>query len=59
MSETNSIDIIARRQEPVSRERDPRAWWIDDDPFESRKGPGTDSPARDDGSWRKPKVGVV
>ena len=39
MSETNSIDIIARRQQLVSRERDPRAWWIDDDPFESRKGP--------------------
>ena len=59
MSETNSIDIIARRQQLVSRERDPRAWWIDDDPFESRKGPGTHSSARDDGSWRKPKVRVV
>ena len=59
MNETNSIDSIARRQQPVSEERDPRAWWIDDDPFESRKAPGSHSSARDDGSWRKSKIRVV
>jgi Zn-dependent protease len=43
----------------VSAERDPRAWRIDDDPFDKRERAGGHSAARDDGSWRQPNIRVV
>ncbi len=43
----------------MSAERDPRAWRIDDDPFDKRERAGGHSGARDDGSWRQPNVRVV
>ena len=43
----------------MSAERDPRAWRIDDDPFDKRERAGGHSAARDDGSWRQPNVRVV
>ena len=38
--------------------RDPRAWWVDEDPFE-KKLRKSHTPSRDDGNWRKPRVHVV
>jgi Zn-dependent protease len=46
----------------VSGRRDPRAWRIDEDPFdklESRKAPPSHSSARDDSTRRNPHVRVV
>ena len=43
----------------MSAERDPRAWRIDDDPFDKRERAGGHSAARDDGSWRQPNIRVV
>tara|TARA_Y100000022_G_scaffold6516_1_gene5299 strand:- start:322 stop:1173 length:852 start_codon:yes stop_codon:yes gene_type:complete len=46
----------------VSEKRDPRSWWIDEDPFdklESRRAPPSHSSSRDDSSRRKPHVRVV
>lgn len=46
----------------MSDRRDPRAWKIDDDPFdklESRRAPPSHSSARDDSSRRKPHIRVV
>ena len=40
-------------------ERDPRAWRIDEDPFETRKRAGSHSTARDDGTRRQPKIHVM
>ena len=43
----------------MSGERDPRAHWLDDDPFDKRTPPGSPSAARDDGNWRQPHIRVV
>jgi len=43
----------------MSGERDPRAWRIDDDPFDKRERVRGHSAARDDGSWRQPNIRVV
>ena len=46
----------------MSEKRDPRSWWIDEDPFdklESRRPPPSHSSSRDDGSRRNPHVRVV
>jgi len=43
----------------MSGERDPRAHWLDDDPFDRRTPPGSHSAARDDGNWRQPHIRVV
>ena len=40
----------------MSGERDPRAHWLDDDPFDKRTPPGSHSAARDDGNWRQPHI---
>ena len=42
----------------MSDERDPRAWWVDEDPFE-KKMRKSHTATRDDGNWRKPRVHVV
>ena len=43
----------------MTAERDPRAHWLDDDPFDKRSPPGSHSAARDDGNWRQPHIRVV
>ena len=46
----------------MSEKRDPRSWWIDEDPFdklESRRAPPSHASSRDDSSRRKPHVRVV
>ena len=43
----------------MSGERDPRAHWLDDDPFDKRTPPGSHSAARADGNWRQPHIRVV
>ena len=43
----------------MTAERDPRAHWLDDDPFDKRGSPGSHSAARDDGNWRQPHIRVV
>ena len=43
----------------MSGERDPRAWMVDEDPFDKRNNAGSHSAARDDGAWRNTKVHVV
>ena len=43
----------------MTAERDPRAHWLDDDPFDKRASPGSHSAARDDGNWRQPHIRVV
>ena len=43
----------------MSGERDPRAHWLDDDPFEKKTSPGSHSAARDDGNRRQPHIRVV
>ena len=43
----------------MSRDRDPRAHWLDDDPFDKKTSPGSHSSARDDGNWRQPHIRVV
>lgn len=43
----------------MTGERDPRAHWLDDDPFDKRGTPGSHSAARDDGNRRQPHIRVV
>ena len=43
----------------MSGDRDPRAHWLDDDPFEKKTPPGSHRAARDDGNWRQPHIRVV
>ena len=43
----------------MSGDRDPRAHWLEDDPFENKTPPGSHSAARDDGNWRQPHIRVV
>ena len=43
----------------MSGDRDPRAHWLDDDPFDKKTSPGSHSAARDDGNWRQPHIRVV
>jgi len=43
----------------MTGERDPRAHWLDDDPFDRRTNPGSHTKARDDGNWRQPHIRVV
>jgi len=43
----------------MSGERDPRAHWLDDDPFEKKTPPSSHGAARDDGNWRQPHIRVV
>ena len=43
----------------MTAERDPRAHWLDDDPFDKRSPPGSHSAARDDGNWRQPHIRLV
>jgi len=43
----------------MTGERDPRAHWLDDDPFDKRSSPGSHSAARDDGNWRQPHIRLV
>jgi len=43
----------------MTGERDPRAHWLDDDPFDKRPSPGSHSAARDDGNWRQPHIRLV
>jgi len=42
----------------MTGERDPRAHWLDDDPFDKIGSPGSHSAARDDGNWRQPHIRV-
>ena len=44
----------------MSEKRDPRAWRLDEDPFEKMENNSkTHTRARDDGNWRKPHIRVV
>ena len=44
----------------MSEKRDPRANWLDEDPFEKMNNNSkTHTRARDDGNWRKPHIRVV
>ena len=44
----------------MSEKRDPRARWLDEDPFDKMNNNSkTHTRARDDGNWRKPHVRVV
>ena len=43
----------------MSGDRDPRAHWLDDDPFENKTPPSSHGAARDDGNWRQPHIRVV
>ena len=43
----------------MAAERDPRAWRVDDDPLEARQRASSHSSARDDGTWRQPRIRVV
>ena len=44
----------------MSGKRDPRANWLDEDPFEKMNNNSkTHTRARDDGNWRKPHIRVV
>ncbi len=43
----------------MGRERDPRAWMVDDDPLEKHERSGSHAPARDDGKWRKATIHVT
>ena len=44
----------------MSEKRDPRAYWLDDDPFDKKNNSSRSHPrARDDGNWRKSHVRVV
>ena len=43
----------------MTGERDPRAHWLDDDPFDKRPSQGSHSAARDDGNWRQPHIRLV
>ena len=44
----------------MSEKRDPRAGWLDEDPFDKMNNNSkTHTRARDDGNWRKPHIRVV
>ena len=44
----------------MSEKRDPRAGWLDEDPFDKMSNNSkTHTRARDDGNWRKPHIRVV
>ena len=43
----------------MTGERDPRAHWLDDDPFDKSSSSGSHSAARDDGNWRQPHIRLV
>ena len=44
----------------MSEKRDPRAHWLDEDPFDQMNNNSkTHARARDDGNWRKPHIRVV
>ena len=44
----------------MAEKRDPRAWRLDEDPFEKiNNNSKTHTRARDDGNWRKPHIRVV
>ena len=44
----------------MSEKRDPRAGWLDEDPFDKMNNNSkTHTRARDDGNWRKPHVRVI
>ena len=43
----------------MTGERDPRAWRIDEDPFETRQTPGSHTAARDDGTRRHRRIHVM
>ena len=43
----------------MTGERDPRAHWLDDDPFDKQASSGSHTRARDDGNWRQPHIRVV
>ena len=43
----------------MAAERDPRAWWVDDDPLEAQRRASSHSAARDDGTWRQPRIRIV
>ncbi|MFL2493747.1 MAG: M50 family metallopeptidase [Candidatus Thalassarchaeum sp.] len=43
----------------MTGERDPRAHWLDDDPFDKQTSPRSHTKARDDGNWRQPHIRVV
>lgn len=44
----------------MAEKRDPRAHWLDEDPFDQMDNTSkTHNRARDDGNWRKPHVRVV
>ena len=39
----------------MSEDRDPRAWWFDDDPIDRFQRNKSHQSARDDGKWRQPR----
>ena len=39
----------------MSEDRDPRAWWFDDDPIDRLQRSKSHQSARDDGKWRQPR----
>lgn len=44
----------------MAEKRDPRAYWLDEDPFDQMDTKSkTHTRARDDGNWRKPHIRVV
>jgi len=43
----------------MTGERDPRAHWLDDDPFDKQASSSSHTRARDDGNWRQPHIRVV
>jgi len=44
----------------MAGKRDPRAHWLDEDPFDQMDTKSkTHTRARDDGNWRKPHIRVV
>ena len=44
----------------MAEKRDPRAHWLDEDPFDQMDTKSkTHTRARDDGNWRKPHIRVV
>ena len=44
----------------MTEKRDPRAHWLDEDPFDQMNNNSkTHTRTRDDGNWRKPHIRVV
>ena len=53
-------DGALRELNNMSEKRDPRAHWLDEDPFDQMDTKSkTHTRARDDGNWRKPHIRVV